>query len=194
MKKYLIGITGGIGSGKSIIASILQILGYKVYDCDSAAKILMDNNPNIKTAISTQINHLVVTDNGDINRQLLADIVFNNKELLNTLNKIVHGAVLSDLLEWKEKEQQNILFVETAILYTSGINHIVDEVWEISAPENIRINRVVTRNNTTPDKVKSRITSQQTLDYQKHSNTHIITNDNTSLVLPQVLYLLNNLK
>ena len=114
MKKYLIGITGGIGSGKSIIASILRILGYKVYDCDNVAKLLMDNNPNIKTAISTQISPLVISKNGEINRQLLADLVFNNNDLLSILNKIVHGAVLSDLLQWKEKEQQTILFVETA--------------------------------------------------------------------------------
>lgn len=194
MKKYLIGITGGIGSGKSIIASILRILGYKVYDCDNVAKLLMDNNPNIKTAISTQISPLVISKNGEINRQLLADLVFNNNDLLSILNKIVHGAVLSDLLQWKEKEQQTILFVETAILYSSGINYIVDEVWEITAPENTRINRVVKRNNTTPDKVKSRITSQKTTNYQKHLNTHIINNDDTSLILPQVLLLLNNLK
>ena len=194
MKKYLIGITGGIGSGKSIIASILRILGYKVYDCDNVAKLLMDNNPNIKTAISTQLSPLVISKNGEINRQLLADLVFNNNDLLSILNKIVHGAVLSDLLQWKEKEQQTILFVETAILYSSGINYIVDEVWEITAPENTRINRVVKRNNTTPDKVKSRITSQKTTNYQKHLNTHIINNDDTSLILPQVLLLLNNLK
>ena len=194
MKKYLIGITGGIGSGKSIIASILRILGYKVYDCDNAAKLLMDNNHNIKTAISSQISPLVISKNGEINRQLLADLVFNNNDLLSILNKIVHGAVLSDLLQWKDKEQQTILFVETAILYSSGINYIVDEVWEITAPENTRINRVVKRNNTTPDKVKSRITSQKTTNYQKHLNTHIINNDDTSLILPQVLLLLNNLK
>ena len=194
MKKYLIGITGGIGSGKSIIASILQILGYKVYDCDNAAKLLMDNNHEIKTAISTHISPLAVSKNGDINRQLLADIVFNDNELLNILNKIVHGAVFSDILSWKEKEQHNILFVETAILYTSGINHIVDEVWEVIAPENTRINRVVARNNTTPDKVKSRIATQQFPNKLKHPNTQVINNDDSLLILPQILHLLNNFK
>ena len=192
MKQKLIAITGGIGSGKSVISKILKILGYNIYDCDTNAKILMDNSPEIKKELFCNISPTVIKPNGDIDRVELANIVFNNKTLLERLNSIVHSAVKKDIQRWTiQHKSQTPLFIETAILYQSGLNRIVNEVWDIYAPQDIRIKRVMSRNNFTVEQVLSRIKSQQIHIANPHKNTIHITNDNFTMLLPQILQLIN---
>lgn len=188
MNQRLIAITGGIGCGKSVVSNILRVLGYLVYDCDSEAKKLMNESDYIKSEIAQKINKEAITSNWLINRPVLAKIVFNDQKLLSQLNSIVHSAVKNDIINWsKQNQSHNTLFIETAILYQSGIDHYVDEVWEIQAPIDLRISRVISRNNTTAEDVKSRINSQQFNIKNLHKNTKYIVNDNIQPILPQVL-------
>lgn len=193
---YLIAVTGGIGSGKSIVSRIVSTLGYPVYDCDSQAKILMDTSEAIKNAISSAIDSECVIG-GNIDRRKLASIVFNNASKLETLNTIVHEAVRDHLSEWIHKnagEGQNICFVETAILYQSKLDFMVDEVWEVEAPRELRIRRVMDRNGLTREEVTSRMESQDSfIPTAKHQKVRIIINDEDQPLLPQIEKLLDTL-
>ena len=184
----LIAITGGIGCGKSIVSQILKEFGFQVYDCDCNAKYLMDNSPTIKNCLKSTFGNDIIID-GTINRVKLANIVFNNKEKLVKLNNIVHSSVKEDLISWKlENSQKKLLFVETAILYQSGLDSIVDEVWEVNAPLEIRIERVMKRNNISRQDVLSRIESQK---YEILAQAdYIITNDDKVAILPQLVTIL----
>lgn len=184
----LIAITGGIGCGKSIVSLILKEMGYEVYDCDWKAKYLMDNSSTIKDCLKSTFGNDIIID-GTINRVKLANIVFNNKEKLVKLNNIVHSSVKEDLISWKlENSHNKLLFIETAILYQSGLDSIVDEVWEVNAPLEIRIERVMKRNNISRQDVLSRIESQK---YEILAQAdYIITNDDKVAILPQLVTIL----
>ena len=194
MNQRLIAITGGIGCGKSVVSNILRALEYPVYDCDSEAKRLMNDSNYIKSEISKKISCEAIALDGSINRPVLAKIVFNDNKLLSQLNMIVHSAVKEDIINWtKQHQTQHTLFVETAILYQSGINLFVDEVWEVQAPIDLRINRVILRNNTIAEDVQSRINSQQYNIEKLHDNTKYIVNDNIKPILAQILNLIKEL-
>lgn len=187
----IISITGGIGSGKSVVSKILLTLGYSVYDCDSRAKSLMDNSDEIKAEIAQQISSKVVKD-GSINRPLLASIVFADKQQLSKLNSIVHTHVKRDLTAWAERQADaKIVFVETAILYGSGLHQVVDCDWRVIAPEEVRIARVINRNKATREQVKQRIASQAQEECYRHISTSQIVNDNQTPLLPQILELVH---
>lgn len=184
----LIAITGGIGCGKSIVSQILREFGYLVYDCDYKAKYLMDNSPKIKELLKSSFGNDIIIG-GTINRVKLANIVFNNKEKLIKLNQIVHSSVKENLISWKSKNShKNLLFVETAILYQSGLDCVVDEIWEVIAPLETRIERVIKRNNISRQDVLSRIESQ------KHETLtcadYTITNDDIVAIIPQLTSIL----
>ena len=134
-------------------------MGYPVYDCDAQARQLMDSSDEIKAAISAGIHHACIKD-GQIDRAMLASIVFEDKEKLAILNSIVHGAVREHFASWAEDQAGTVCFVETAILYQSGMDTMVDEVWTIDAPLDLRIERVMKRNGLTHQAVMSRITTQ----------------------------------
>lgn len=186
----VIAITGGIGSGKSVVCNILRANNFVVYDCDAEAKRLMDADVDIHYKLNTLIDPHVVVD-GKIDRRLLADIVFNDTEKLSTLNSIVHGAVRQDIAKKIKSVSATHFFIETAILYQSGLDKIVDEVWEVTAPRDVRIARVMARNSCTAADVERRIESQDRFTpSSRHPHTVEIVNDGLVAVLPRVLSLL----
>ncbi len=191
MNGYAIALSGGIGCGKSTVAKILHAIGYHVYDCDSRAKILMDTSDEIKHRIKEEVSAETIVDNA-INRAVLGNIVFNNPDALLKLNEIVHHAVRNDINRWLSGNDE-VCFIETAILYQSHIDCMVDEVWEVQAPIDIRIERVMDRNGFTREQVKSRIESQQYTPERLHNNMHVINNDNVRALLPQIEALLSRL-
>ena len=154
-----VAITGGIGSGKSVVSRLLRVEGYPVYDCDSQAKRIMDNDAEIQRQLQNAFGEDVVVD-GVIHRQKLASVVFGNSENLRKLNAIVHPAVIADIKKWSVAEQKDLVFVETAILRESGMETLVDEVWVVDAPKDIRVARVMVRNNMPEEDVRKRIDSQ----------------------------------
>ena len=192
-RPHIIAITGGIGSGKSVVSRIVAAMGYPVYDCDSRAKWLMDSSEEIKSSIACSIDSACIKE-GAIDRPALAAIVFENEEKLNRLNAIVHGAVRNHLAEWitSETEAGNaICFVETAILYQSGLDAMVDEVWTVEAPLDLRILRVMNRNGLTREAVLARISSQDSfIPTTPPPSIKIIINDGDTPLLPRIEELL----
>ena len=175
-------ITGGIGSGKSVVSSILRANGYEVYDCDRKARRLMDSDAGMRRRLSNEVCADAIDGSGMIDRRKIASVVFSNPEKLAILNSIVHGAVKADIL--RHAQDNPLLFVETAIPVTGGLVELAEAVWQIEAPEQLRISRVMARNNVTAEEVKSRIEAQVS---ECVSASVTIVNDDTTPLLPQVL-------
>ncbi|MBD5233370.1 MAG: dephospho-CoA kinase [Bacteroidales bacterium] len=188
----VIAITGGIGSGKSVVSRILAAMGYPVYDCDSRAKALMDADEAIKRRLIEEISETTVDADGVIHRRELSRIVFADALMLERLNAIVHAAVRADLLAWTESLGERLCFVETAILYQSGLNRIVDEEWEVTAPTDIRIARVMKRNSCTRAQVEARIASQayDIPENEPRPRRTVVVNDGITPLLPRIVSLL----
>ena len=172
----IIGITGGIGSGKSTIARQLRAMGYAVYDTDSEAKRLIVEDAHVRQKMEQLFGREVYAD-GVYQTALVAQRVFTNKSLLAQLNAIVHPAVKADILRWttnyhlsstgsqsnpqkSDLQRKDFLFIECAILYQAGFDQLCDKVVMITAPEAIRIERTIARDLTTMDKVSARIHAQ----------------------------------
>jgi dephospho-CoA kinase len=193
MTSALIAITGGIGSGKSVVSRILRTMGFSVYDCDSRAKKLMDSDDSIKQSIASEISADVITIDGAIDRALLANIVFNDHAALQRLNSIVHSAVRNDIDKWGDAcDSKPIKFVETAILYQSGIDSMVSEVWDVTASTELRIQRVMSRNGMSRHDVEQRIASQQYEPKRRHPHVSHIENGEADALLPRILQLLSD--
>ena len=188
-----IGITGGIGSGKSVISRILKIMHYPVYDSDYWAKFLMNNDKTIYKALTDKFGPETYPSEG-INRPFLAQLIFNNKENLTFVNSIVHPAVGNHFLQWAEEQQSSIVFIESAILFSSGLNKIIDKTIYVDAPQEIRLQRAILRDNATTEAISARIKNQINGDeYARTHSDYIINNDNTSLLIPQIISILQNL-
>lgn len=193
MNTRLIAITGGIGSGKSVVSTILRIMGFYVYDCDSEAKRLMNTSDVIKKDLIKCFGKDSVTKEGKINSSHISSIVFKDKTALHQINAIVHPRVKEDILAHRELCKQNVMFVETAILMQSNLIDIVDMVWLITAPDDIRINRVMARSNMRYDDVVNRIKAQQNQNLSSlQCPIYSIGNDGTTPLVPQINNLINN--
>lgn len=188
--KHITAITGGIGAGKSVVCHALRALGYEVYDCDLEARKLMDNDEEIRRRIADEITPEAINPDGTINRARLSAYVFSDARKLHTLNSIVHGSVRRDFSRRVAAMTTRQLFVETAILYESGFDKLVDEVWEVTAPREVRIRRVMSRNAMSREEVEQRIASQNnTSDRCGHK---IIVNSESDPLIPQIMQLLND--
>jgi len=188
----LIGITGGIGSGKSVVSHICTSLGYKVYDCDVNAKLLMDNDAQLKEKLCACIGNHIIDDEGNINRPVLAECIFSDSRKRQLVNTLVHSKIRSDIESFALKEiRLNLLFVESAIMKSSGLDRMMDEIWIVSAQEKLRIDRVMKRNGLERKNVISRIESQRD-EYQSFAcdNVKQIFNNESDSLLLQVVSLL----
>ena len=188
----LTAISGGIGCGKTVVSHIVRAMGYPVYDCDSRAAVIMDTDSSIKRDIAVKVHSGCITDDGRIDRRRLSEVVFGDYEALQRLNAIVHSAVRRDLASWYECNGKVDCFVETAILYQSGLDKMVDEVWEVDAPLDLRVERVMVRNGFDRSQVLSRIASQDRfIPDSPHRCVRRIVNDGVEPLLPQIEAALN---
>lgn len=188
----LIAIAGGIGSGKSTVSRILSSIGLRVYDCDSQAKRLMDTDPKILHRIAREISEDVIQE-GKIDRPLLASIVFADPDKLLILNSIVHSAVINDIHRWVDaNSNEQLLFVETAILLESGLHLHVDEVWLVEASETVRLERACRRDNATAESIRQRMERQLIVTSEALGDIPlcIINNDGDAPLMPQLTQLL----
>ncbi len=189
---YIVGITGGIGAGKSVVSEILRAMGHDVYDCDRQARMIMNTSCEIKSLLSNTFGTQVIDSDGNVNRKILGEIVFANEYKLKQLNDIVHGAVKKHLLNTIGSSTKKNFFFETAILQESGLDEVCDEVWIIEAPLEMRINRVMNRNSLSRAEVMARIEAQsKSLSFCGKVN-HII-NDGENPILPNVHRLLGEI-
>ncbi|MBO7120615.1 MAG: dephospho-CoA kinase [Bacteroidaceae bacterium] len=157
-----IGITGGIGSGKSYVSHLLtQEFGIPVYDCDKEAKRLTAENVEIRQKLIALMGPEVF-DGNKLNKPLLADYLFADIEHASAVNAIIHPVVLLDFAEWaRAKSQESIVALESAILYESGFNNAVDYVLFVDAPEDVRLRRAMLRDTATEAQIRTRMKMQQ---------------------------------
>ncbi len=182
-----IGITGGIGSGKSFISGVFGKLGIPVYNSDTRAKELMNTSPHLIERIQEIFGSRAYFQH-QLNRKYIASAVFSDKNLLNKLNTIVHPAVETDFLQWCSSQKDNTYVLkEAAILFESGAYKKLDAVILVSAPEKVRISRVVQRDKTSVDEVKKRINSQWTTEKLISLADFLIENNDNKLILPQII-------
>lgn len=189
----ILGLTGGIGSGKSVIAELFQMMGIPVYDSDARSKILTDTDDELKEKISCLFGAEIYT-NGLLNRQALARKIFGDEKALQAVNALIHPAVERDFRSWvKEHSQFPVLIQETAILFEAGLESHFDQIICVTAPEDVRVERVCKRNNIAPETVRERMKNQISESERRGKSDIIVVNDNIQAVLPQVLKLVQSL-
>ena len=186
-KKKIIAIAGGIGSGKSVVSDIIRIMGFDVYDGDAEAKRLMNTSEAIKNDLVSAFGADAITEQGEINRPYISSVVFGNQIALNKINSLVHPRVKEDILDKMNRSENDILFVETAILMQSNLLDIINGALLVTAPKEVRVERVMKRNGIAREDVLKRIEAQEGQDYSKISNLKVIENDGIEAVLPQVV-------
>jgi dephospho-CoA kinase len=188
-----VGITGGIGSGKSTVCKVFSLLDIPVYHADARAAVLSDTRAGIRDRL-IELFGPGIYDGSKLRRDKLAGIIFNNKEALGKVNGIVHPVVRSDFLEWasEQRDVKYILF-EAAILIESGTNEIMDKIIAVIAPEKTRISRVLGSRGYT-QQIIGNIIKNQLPDKEKIKHAHyIINNDGNTLILPQIMEIHNKL-
>lgn len=183
-----IGLTGGIGSGKSTVAKIFEVLGIPVYYADDASKRLMNEDEALKKQLVEHFGAATYI-NGLLNRQHLSSIVFNNPEKLALLNSIVHPATIKDASAWMLKQTAPYAIKEAALIFESGSQQQLDKVIGVYAPAAVRINRVMQRDQVTRDEVLGRMNKQIDETIKMRLCDYVITNDEQELLIPQVLHL-----
>jgi dephospho-CoA kinase len=183
-----VGITGGIGSGKSTVAKVFEVLGIPVYYADDAAKQLMNDNDALKQQVQKEFGNEAYT-NGKLNRKYIADIVFANPEKLELLNSLVHPATLQDAEEWMNKQTTPYTIKEAALIFESGAQAQLDYVIGVYAPTPLRIQRTMQRDNISKEEVIARINKQIDEPIKMKLCDFVIINDEQLMVIPQVLAL-----
>lgn len=183
-----VGITGGIGSGKSTVSKVFEVLGVPVYYADDAAKRLMIENDSIREQLILHFGE-VTYKNNLLNRSHLSAQVFNNREKLDLLNSIVHPATLKDSADWMKNQSAPYSIKEAALLFESGASKYLDFIIGVSAPVELRIERVMERDGITREAIEQRINKQMDEAGKMDNCNEIILNDNMNPVIPQVLKL-----
>ena len=188
-----IGLTGGIGSGKTTVAKVLEVLGIPVYYADEAAKELMHTNELLRQQLILHFGNNSYFEDGQLNRKHLSSIVFNNKEKLELLNSLVHPATIADAKEWFSKQQSPYVVKEAALLFESGTAEGLDYIIGVTAPAALRIKRVMDRDGVTAEEVKRRMMNQLDETLKMKLCDFVVHNNEQELLLPQILALHNEL-
>lgn len=181
-----IGITGGIGSGKSIVASLLNLHGIPVYLADTESKILTATSPVIREKLIALLGKELYTEEGLLNKKLLASYIFSNPEYLKEVNAIIHPEVKRHFTEWAERQLSEFCAIESAILFESGFNQTVDKSLMVYAPLELRIGRAMQRDNVSREEIINRINNQLPDETKKEWSDYVIHNDDIQALLPQV--------
>ena len=188
----IVGITGGIGSGKSVVSRFLRTMGYAVYDSDAEAKRIMDGDEALRKQLS-EIFGADIYAGGRLDRRALAGKVFSDASALARLNAAVHPAVRADFRRWAEAHgDAPIVFMESAILAESGFTDMVDAVWLVEAPEEIRVARIVRRDSCSSQEARQRIRAQWSDEIKERYASVVLHNDGKKPLIPQILGALQN--
>ena len=183
-----VGLTGGIGSGKTTVARIFEVLGIPVYYADNEAKRIMNKDPLLKQKIISAFGPRTYV-NEELDRAYLASVVFNNKEKLELLNSFVHPATIADSENWMMRQTTPYAIKEAALIFESKVNIYLDYVIGVSAPPLLRIQRVSSRDSVTSEEVEKRMRNQLEEEKKMELCNFVIINDELEMVLPQVLTL-----
>ncbi|MCD6355320.1 MAG: dephospho-CoA kinase [Prolixibacteraceae bacterium] len=182
-----VGITGGIGSGKTTICRVFQLLGIPVFEADNVAKELLNSNREIKKSLIRLFGKDIYNSYGEINRKMLASIIFNDDIQLNKVNNLIHPAVKQEFSKWLEMQNTPYVIHEAAILFESGFYKMMDFTILVSAPEEERLARVMKRDDISAKLVKERMARQWPEEKKRELATVEICNDNTNLLIPEII-------
>jgi dephospho-CoA kinase len=187
-----LGVTGGIGSGKTTVCRIFRVLGVPVFVADVAARQIMNRDPAIRKEINAIAGKdLYSTD--ELDRKELARLIFNRPELLRRVNAVVHPAVLRMFDEWAAKSEAPYVIMEAAILFEARADTLVDRVASISAPVEERIARVMGRNDLSREEVMERINNQMEDEERDEQSYYVINNADNEMIIPEILKIHNDM-
>jgi dephospho-CoA kinase len=182
-----IGITGGIGSGKSTVCKIFKILDIPVFEADIVAKTLINSNYDIRKGLIQLFGNSIYNTNNKINRKMLANLIFNDDLLMEKVNHLVHPVVRNEYNNWLKFQNSRYIIHEAAILFESGFYKMMDYTILVSAPEEMRIDRVISRDCIAPELVRSRIAKQWSDEEKRKLASTELVNNNKNLLIPQIL-------
>jgi dephospho-CoA kinase len=183
-----VGLTGGIGAGKSTVAHIFEVLGIPVYHADQEAKRLMQTNPSLIEKIKIAFSEKAYVE-GILDRQYLSSLVFNNKQQLELLNSIVHPFTILDGKEWMKKQNSPYAIKEAALIFESGSQGEFDVIIGVFAPPAMRIHRTIQRDQVDREKVMSRMEKQLDENIKMKLCDHVLINNEQTMLTPQVIAL-----
>ncbi|MBX9891923.1 MAG: dephospho-CoA kinase [Chitinophagaceae bacterium] len=183
-----VGLTGGIGSGKSTVAKIFQTLGIPVFDADAVAKSIMHSNTHVKTAVINAFGETAYQD-GQLNRKYIANIVFQDPFQLEILNSIVHPATMQAAEDWFQQQNAPYVIKEAALLFEAGSAAGLDLIIGVTAPQHVRIHRVMQRDDVGRQEVLTRMGRQIEDTIKMRLCDAVLVNDGIQAILPQVLSL-----
>ena len=181
-----LGVTGGIGAGKTSVCRVFSSIGIPVFSADTEAREVMD----IDTGIILRINTIAGKNlylNGSLDRAELARLIFSNYRLLEKVNSLVHPVVFSRFREWEKKQSTPYVIMEAAILFESGASKVVDRVVTVVAPMEERVERVIHRNNLTREQVMERMKNQMSDSERIRQSDYTIYNSENDMILPAIL-------
>lgn len=187
-----VGVTGGIGSGKTSVCRVFGVLGVPVFYADVSAKIIMDNNDSLKNEINSVVGQNVYLD-GTLNRPLLARLMYRDKKILEDINQLVHPLVFEDFTDWVCRQTSPYVIVEAAILFESGIHELIDKVITVIAPVEERIQRVMYRNKHTREQVIDIINNQMDDETKIKLSNYVVHNADDDMIIPVILDIHNDI-
>ncbi|MDD2526243.1 MAG: dephospho-CoA kinase [Bacteroidales bacterium] len=191
MKK--IGITGGIGSGKSVVSNLFRLMGVPVYDADAESKRIVNVDQKVRAGLVSLFGSDIYSPNGQLDKPKLAGFIFTDKESLLQVNRLIHPAVSRDFFIWSDRQATSIVAIESAILFDSGFNRLVDVSINVSAPKEQCFQRVMLRDGISHEQVLNRVNNQMT-DKQRNTLADCtILNDGIHPIIPQVVHILHML-
>jgi dephospho-CoA kinase len=189
---YKVGITGGIGSGKSTVAKIFEVLGIPVYYADDEAKKIMETNAEVRQKLITAFGSDCYNQQG-LNRQYLRQLIFNDSNNSQKINAIVHPITIAQADTWLQQQNTPYALKEAALIFESNAHQHLDFIIGVAAPQALRIKRVMQRDGISEEEVLARMQKQMNEDEKMSKCDAIINNDDTILLIPQVMELHNRL-
>lgn len=189
--QIVVGLTGGIGSGKSTVSRLLETMEIPVYTADTESKRLVNTSPDIRDRLIATFGSQLYQD-GELDKAMLASLIFGNKENLQYVNSVIHPVVFEDFRHWAQQQTQSpFVVIESAILFDSGFSKTVDVTVNVSAPLEVRIRRVEARDKVSRKTIEERINSQMPEEERNRLSDYTIFNDEVHALLPQVENLLD---
>ena len=191
-----LGITGGIGSGKSIVSQLFRVMGIPVYDSDKESKRLTITDKGIRTQLTELVGKDVYADDGSLNKSILASWLFSCEEHTQKVNSIIHPVVKKDFLSWVKKQENagyKACGIESAILIEAGFQDVVEKVVMVTAPLETRIDRTMQRDHASRESVINRIARQMNEEEKKEKADYVISNEENTPLIPQVCQVIASL-
>jgi len=189
----IVGLTGGIGSGKSTVAELLKVYGIPVYDSDSRSKLLCQNNLDLIVNLKKLFGNVVYLPDGSLNRTYMAKAIFEDKTLLQASNNLIHPAVGRDFTEWLTRQDASFVVQESALIFEAGLEKRYDAIICVTAPVELRLQRTCARNGLKKEEVLARMQNQLTEEERIRRSDFILINDEQTPLIPQLEDLLKKL-